>query len=189
MRRASSPALLLVTASLAVLGIPAPAFATDTTTELTKADITAALTKVAADSAAAAEHGWQGTNTFTVGTASGKDHIQVDTEAGIVVDRFSHQTLTGETYASTGKGLYEGLFDSRTKAIVKMTGRTGTGYLFTPEKSSPSHRSSRRPSPRPSCRSKHRRPAKPARTPTRPAPRPRSRTARPTTRSSYPNTA
>lgn len=135
MRHLPPLALMLAAASLTVLGSHSPAFAAETRTDLTTTDMTTALAQVAAHSAAAAEQGWKGINNFTLGKASGTNEVRVDTEAGIVVERLTSPTLAGVTYASAGKGMYEGLFDSRSKAVVKMTGRTGTGYLFTSKKS------------------------------------------------------
>ncbi|MFI5937347.1 hypothetical protein [Actinoplanes sp. NPDC051494] len=132
MRRAYRPALLLVTLSLAVPGTCAPALAADPATALTRAEMAVALTQVAADSAAAADHGWRGTYAFTAGPSGFTEEILVDTGTGTVVDRSTNGTTTAVTYARAGTGLYEGLFDRRSRAIVRMTGRTGTGYLFTP---------------------------------------------------------
>src|SRR5690349_7376950 len=108
MSRLFRSSLLLTAASMAVglLVNPAAAYAADTTTNLTKPEMTAALKAVAITSTAAAKGGWRATMTMNGGSATGSGSFVVDPAHGVASSRFRFGSLQQSEYAVHHKGTY-----------------------------------------------------------------------------------
>jgi hypothetical protein len=133
----SRPALPLATASLvtALLTIPSAAYAADTSTSLSAAEMSTALQAVNAVSARAAAHGWKAAITVTGASTSISESFIVDTDAGVTFERFAFSDLVTAQYVVAGKGTYVALADPESRAAVKMMHRPSVRYVFTAENS------------------------------------------------------
>ncbi|HWS36891.1 MAG TPA: hypothetical protein VN408_29640 [Actinoplanes sp.] len=130
------PAVLLATAAFAagLLTAPAPAWAADTTTPMTAAQMRSALRAVGAASQQAGAGGWRGVTDFRM-TSDGttvtiKDTVTVDPVQG----RFGEVTSvsgygTESTYAAAGRGAWIQTGSIEVKAL-KMMGRPEVKYMF-----------------------------------------------------------
>ncbi|MBB3096706.1 hypothetical protein FHR83_004380 [Actinoplanes campanulatus] len=137
------PAVLLASAAVAasLLVAPGAAYATDTTTELTAAEMKAALERVAAASDSAAAVGWKGASEYSLsepGSAAvvaGTDTITVDRAHGLLSDVFTLNDFgTTTVFMAEGSGVYQSIADPQWNAALKMMGRTSVKYTFVPDK-------------------------------------------------------
>ncbi|MEV8509287.1 hypothetical protein AB0368_31245 [Actinoplanes sp. NPDC051475] len=112
---------------------PGAAYAADTTTRLSAAQMVAALKPVATASTAAAAAGWRADVTITGTSMSGSASYRVDPSRGIAYDQFRLAGSQEAGYAVAGKGLYRTLPDRASRAAVKMMGRPTVKYVFTPD--------------------------------------------------------
>ncbi len=132
MFRPSRSALLVTTVSLAgLLAAPGAAYAADTVTQLSEAEMVAALKPAAVASAAAAADGWKAAMTVTGDSLSGSGTYVVDPSHGIALDQFRIDGHVDTSYAVAGKGTYRNLGDIRSRAAVRMMGRPAVRYEFT----------------------------------------------------------
>ncbi|BCJ44540.1 hypothetical protein GCM10010168_13530 [Actinoplanes ianthinogenes] len=133
MLRTLRPALLLATATVTagVLAVPGAAFAADTTTQLTAAQMAAALKTVAGTTGASAAKGWAGGFTLTGKGGSGTATFVTDPVGGRAYTRvdvpYQHET----TYAVAKSGVYESLSTAKEKAAVTMMRKTSVKFVFT----------------------------------------------------------
>ncbi|BEL07593.1 hypothetical protein Q0Z83_057840 [Actinoplanes sichuanensis] len=135
----SRPAILLASASVAagLLIAPAAAYAADTTTDLSAAQMKAAVQAVAAATDTASAQGWASdldlNITFGGTTATGWQTIVTDREHGLLTASFAVQGQPATSvFLDEGAGGYESISDdSRTKAALKMIGRPTATYTFT----------------------------------------------------------
>lgn len=126
---------LLVAASLAagLVVNSTAAYAADTTTNLTKDEMTAVVTAVSTASTAGSKTGWRANETLVPGPSTSSTEIfALDPVGGIglltVVDVFAE-------YAVQHKGTYRSeAYDTTARAAVKMIGRPGVRYVFTADK-------------------------------------------------------
>lgn len=125
---------LLVAVSLAagLVVNSTAAYAADTTTNLTKDEMTAAVTAVSTASTAAGKAGWRATLTNVPGPGTtSTETFALDPVGGIglltVVNDFAE-------YAVQHKGTYQSVTSDTTRAAVKMIGRPGVRYVFTADK-------------------------------------------------------
>jgi hypothetical protein len=123
----------LVAASLAaaLLVDSTAAFADDTTTSLTQAEMTAALNAVATASATAAAPGWKAAVTMAGGSLSGSGSFAVDPADGIAFNQFRFGSDNETEYAVQKKGTYAYFSDASSVAAVKMMGHPSIRYVFT----------------------------------------------------------
>ncbi|XVV10057.1 hypothetical protein ACQP2X_35155 [Actinoplanes sp. CA-131856] len=134
MFRLSRPVALTAAVSMtAVLAGPGAAYAADTTTSLSPAEMSAALKAVAATSTAATSQGWKATMGLS-GQLSASGLFVVDPSAGVVFDRTIIGRQMTADYAVAGKGLYEYLADPSARSAVKMMGRPAVKFVFTANK-------------------------------------------------------
>jgi hypothetical protein len=133
----SRGALLAATASMAtgLLGGPSAAYAADTSTPLSAAEMSTALKEVSTASARAAASGWKGTVKVTGGSLSGSESFVVDPVAGVAFERYTFSGQLLAQYVVAGKGTYAGLTDSVSRAAVKMMHRPSVRYVFTADRS------------------------------------------------------
>jgi hypothetical protein len=136
MTRLSRPALLVAAVSMftGFMAGPTAAYAADTTTPLSAAQMSTALKAAATTSSAAGKGGWQATMTLT-GVLSASGSYIVDPPHGVAFEQFRVGKDTIAEYAVDGKGTYQNLFDPRSRSAVKMIGRPAVRYVFTPDKS------------------------------------------------------
>lgn len=134
------PAVLLATASMAVglLAAPSAAWAADTTTDLTVAEMKVALKAVAEASTKAGAGGWRADMDITMATGSETLKVtetsRVDPARGLLSDVFEIAGRgSSTTYAVEGKGFYQSL-DAQFKPALQMMGRTSVGYVFTADR-------------------------------------------------------
>lgn len=137
---AARPAVLLATAAFAagLFTAPAPAWAADTTTPMTAAQMRSALRAVGAASQQAGAGGWRGVTDFRM-TSDGetvtiKDTVTVDPVQG----RFGEVTSvsgygTESTFAAGGRGVWIQAGSTEAKAL-KMMGRPEVKYMFDADK-------------------------------------------------------
>jgi hypothetical protein len=133
----SRGALPIATASLvtALLAGPVAAYAADTSTPLSAAEMSTALKAVSTASAQAAAHGWKAAIKVTSGSMSISESFLVDTRAGVTYERFGFGDQVVAQYVVAGKGTYSALADPESRAAVKMMHRSSVRYVFTAEKS------------------------------------------------------
>jgi hypothetical protein len=133
----SRPALLAATVSMVagVVAGPTAAYAADTVTTLSAAEMSAALKASAATSATAAAGGWRATMALTGSGLTGSVSYVVDPVGGVMFDQFHIGTDVAVEYAVGGKGRYEYLADATSRSAVRMMGRPTARYVFTPDKS------------------------------------------------------
>lgn len=139
----SRPAILLVSATVAagLLVAPAAAYAADTTTELSAAQMKAAVEAVAAATDTASAQGWTSDLdlSLTLGgtTATGWQTVVTDREHGLLTASFAVQGQpTASVFLDEGAGGYESISDdSRSKAALKMIGRPTATFTFTADPS------------------------------------------------------
>ncbi|XVU22927.1 hypothetical protein ACQPZJ_37495 [Actinoplanes sp. CA-054009] len=131
----SRPALLTVAVSMTagIAVAPAAAYAADATTNLTAAQMSAAMKAVATTSTAATARGWKATMAAS-GALSASGLYVVDPAAGVVFDRTAVGRQFTVDYAVAGKGLYEYLADPDSRAAVKMMRKPAVKYVFTANK-------------------------------------------------------
>ncbi|SNY55084.1 hypothetical protein [Paractinoplanes atraurantiacus] len=135
MSRLSRPALLTAAVSLTAGLVVAPgaAYAADTATQLSAAQMAAALKSVATTSTAAAAPGWRATTGLS-GQLSGSGLFVADPAGGVGFERFISGGLMAAEYAVAGKGRYEYLGDPTARSAVKMMGRPAVKFVFTADK-------------------------------------------------------
>jgi hypothetical protein len=133
----SRGALMVATASMAtcILAGPGVAYADDTSTPLTAAEMSAALQAVSAASSQAAAQGWKGTVKLTGDEGTGNEFFAVDPVAGVALDRFAVDGRTFTEYVVAGKGTYADIADPTYLAALKMMHRPSVRYVFTADKS------------------------------------------------------
>src|SRR4051812_36846421 len=133
----SRGALLVATASIATgfLAGPSAAYAADTSTPLSAAEMSTALKAVSATSGRAATRGWKAAVKVTGGSLSGSESFVVDPVAGVAFERYGFGGYTMTQYVVAGRGTYAGLADPMSRAAVKMMRRPSVRYVFTPDKS------------------------------------------------------
>jgi hypothetical protein len=132
----SRGAVLITTASL-VAGFvagPAAAYAADTTTSLSAAEMAAALRTAAGAWTQAAHDGVRATVDVT-GDVTGSELIAVDPAAGVTYMRLSLGTEAMALYSVAGTGTYDYLSDPKSLTAVKMMHRPAVRYRFTADKS------------------------------------------------------
>jgi hypothetical protein len=133
----SRGALPTATASLvtALLAGPVAAYAADTSTPLSAAEMSTALKAVSTASAQAAAHGWRAAIKVTSGSLSGSESFIVDEDSGVAFERFAFSDQVVAQYVVAGKGTYAALADPQSRAAVKMMHRSSVRYVFTADKS------------------------------------------------------
>lgn len=130
---------LLATASLAagLLTVPAAAFAADTTTPLTAAEMSAALKGVAGTTAPAELPGWVGgiQLSYTDGGATQKGTASFGMDAatgrGFLAGTGLFQVLG--VYAESGKGQWVHFNGKAERAAMAMAGHPAARYVFQPD--------------------------------------------------------
>jgi hypothetical protein len=133
------PAALLATAAVAagLIAAPGAAYATGTVTQLTAAEMAAALAQVSTASATASAGGWRAEITYTSPQAggSGSETVVHDPVHGRYSDSFAVQGGTAtQLFLVDGRGHYEPVESSRQRAALKMMGRPAVTYVFTPDR-------------------------------------------------------
>jgi len=133
----SRGALLAATASLAtgVLAGPSVAYAADTSTPLSAAEMSAELKAVGAATAPVASAGWTATIKVTGASMSGSEFFVVDPVAGTAFERYDFDGDTMALYAVAGKGRYVSADDPESRAALKMMHRSSVRYVFTADRS------------------------------------------------------
>jgi len=133
----SRGALLVATASMAtgLLAGPGVAYAADTSTPLSAAEMAAELKAVSTASARAAADGWTTTVKLTGDDLSGSEFSAVDPAAGVAFERHEFNGWTSAQYVVAGKGTYDALVDAASRAAVKMMHRPSVRYVFNADKS------------------------------------------------------
>jgi hypothetical protein len=128
---------LLATASIVtgLLAGPGVAYAADTSTELSAAEMAADLKAVSAASALEAAHGWKAAVKMTGDGLSFSSFFAVEPVAGVSYERFDFSGEVSAQYVVAGKGTYAALTDPESRAAVRMMGRPSVRYVFTPDKS------------------------------------------------------
>ncbi|MEU4428678.1 hypothetical protein AB0F81_49400 [Actinoplanes sp. NPDC024001] len=124
----SRPAVLLTTLSVTagLLVAPGVAYAADTTTRLTAAEMTAAMKAVAAASTKAAASGWKSSTRITLDAVTATETSVLDAAHG----RYVTTSGTQQLFAVDGRGIYTQVSDSRQRSALKMMGRTSVRYVF-----------------------------------------------------------
>ena len=132
MFRVSRPAVLTATMTLAagLFAAPGAAYAADTTTSLSQAQMAAELRTVADTSSAAAADGWKATLTATVEVSVSVLYV-VDPRHGTALAQLRAGGVVDEEYAVAGKGTYQSLTDRASLSAVKMMRRPAVRYAFT----------------------------------------------------------
>ncbi|BBH68990.1 hypothetical protein ACTI_56750 [Actinoplanes sp. OR16] len=134
------PAVLLATATVAagLLVAPGAAFAADTTTTLTSAQMAAELSAVAAASAAAGVQGWKTASDYrftfpgSPAVVDGVGSTTADLAHGRYDDRFSTAgSGSADSFAVDGEGLWEPVPDGAEAQALRMMGRPAVKYVFT----------------------------------------------------------
>jgi hypothetical protein len=133
----SRGALLVATASMAAgfLAGPSAAYAADTSTPLSAAEMSTALKAVSTASGRAAARGWKAAVKVTGGSLSGTESYVVDPVAGVAFERYGFGGYTMAQYVVAGRGTYAGLADPMSRSAVKMMHRPSVRYVFTADKS------------------------------------------------------
>ncbi|GAA4597921.1 hypothetical protein BJY16_002526 [Actinoplanes octamycinicus] len=125
--------LATATVTAGLLAVPGAAFAADTTTQLTAAQMTAALKAVAGVTGTTAAKGWAGSFTLTGEQGSGTGTFVTDPVGGRAYTRvdvpFQHET----SYAVATKGVYASLATAEEKAAVTMMRKPSVKFVFTPQ--------------------------------------------------------
>jgi hypothetical protein len=135
MSRVLRTALLIAASMTAGLVVNSTAaYAADTTTSLTLAEMKAALKVVSTASTAAAQAGWRGTDSIAGGSSSGTGTYVVDPVGGVASVKGSFSGYTYIQYAVQKKGTYTYAADGTTLAAVKMIGRPAVRYVFAVDK-------------------------------------------------------
>jgi hypothetical protein len=131
--RTLRPALLLATAAVSagMLTVPGAAFAADTTTQLTAAQMSTAIQAVARTTGTTAAKGWAGSFTLTAGKSSGSASFVTDPVGGRAYVKLALPGQSGTTFAVAKQGVYETLTTAKQKAAVKMMRRPSVRYVFT----------------------------------------------------------
>lgn len=130
-------ALFTTTAMLlaGALTVPGPALADDTTTTLTDAEMTAAITAMAGSTAAAAAAGWAGSLVKTYDTEpEGTVAVVADPVGGRGSITYDHAG-PGTGYVVAGKGRYHLLTTARQRAAAKLIGKPSAVYAFVSQPS------------------------------------------------------
>ncbi|MEV0901484.1 hypothetical protein [Actinoplanes sp. NPDC049802] len=135
------PAVLLASAAVAagLLVAPGAAYAADTTTQLTAAEMKAALEKVSAASDTAAAEGWKGAAGYRF-TESGKsvtgtETITADRTHGLLSDVFAVDGFGATTLVlDEGDGVYQSISGGPQVDALKMMGRSAVKYVFVADK-------------------------------------------------------
>jgi len=135
MSRVFRSTLVAVSLAAVVLVDATAAYADDTTTSLSQAEMTVALNAVAAASATAATPGWHAAMTISAGSVSGTGAFGVDASDGIAFDQFRVGTVNQTEYGVRKKGTYDNFSDATSVAAVKMMGRAAVRYVFTADPS------------------------------------------------------
>ncbi|MBO3743771.1 hypothetical protein [Actinoplanes flavus] len=134
------PAVLLAGAAVAASLLVAPAaYAADITTELTAAEMKAAMETVATASDSAAAEGWKTAMEYSFSLSGtvigGTDTITADRTHGLLSVVYSMgDSGTATLFLDEGAGVYESIDDPRRQAALKMMGRTSVKYTFVADK-------------------------------------------------------
>ncbi|GGN68970.1 hypothetical protein GCM10010112_33970 [Actinoplanes lobatus] len=135
------PAVLLASAAVAasLLVAPGAAYAADTTTELTAAEMKTALEQVSAASDSAAAVGWKGAAEYSFALSGdvvkGTETITADRAHGRLSDVVSLSGYgTTTVFMAEGAGVYQSIADTQSKAALKMMGRASVTYAFAADK-------------------------------------------------------
>ncbi|MEV6303749.1 hypothetical protein AB0M02_30385 [Actinoplanes sp. NPDC051861] len=133
MSRFHRPAILLASASIAagILVAPSAAYAADTTTQLTKAQMKAELSEVAKATESASVAGWGGTYKVTISGAEGGATFAIDPTGGRAYYEFTVDRETSAGYAVANKGSYEHFQTRAEYAAAKLLGRPSAKFVFT----------------------------------------------------------
>jgi hypothetical protein len=131
LRALRSTVLVAATMAGGLLVGSTAAYADDVTTNLSKAEMVAALKAVATTSTTAANAGLRGSATMSVGSGSGTAGYAIDPVGGMAYMKVAFGGFSGIGYAVQHKGTYEYLNDSTSLAAVKMMGRPAVRYSFT----------------------------------------------------------
>jgi len=137
MLRLSRPAVLLASASMVtgLLAGPGAAYAADTTTNLTAAEMTAALKSVATMSAAAAADGWKLALDIHMGNEGAASGLMlVDPADAMAYNEFTYGAEADAGYFVQGKGVYGRINTSPERQALKMMGRSSVQYSFTADR-------------------------------------------------------
>jgi hypothetical protein len=138
----SRPAILLAAASVAagILVAPAAAYAAETTTELSAAEMKAAVAAVTEATTAAGATGWAAAADFSISaggsSVTGWQRLRMDRVRWVADSSFA---LTGQAESRSvlqqGAGIYEPVVDSMSRSALKMMGRSAVRYVFAPDTS------------------------------------------------------
>jgi hypothetical protein len=133
----SRPAILLAAASVTagLLVAPGAAWAAESTTELTAAEMKAAVATVTEATVAAGAAGWAARADFSISLGSnnltGWQRLRIDRVHGLADSTFA---LAGEAESRSvlkqGTGVYEPVVDGAGRSALKMMGRPGVQYVF-----------------------------------------------------------
>jgi hypothetical protein len=132
----SRGALLVATASMAtcVLAGPGAAYAADTSTQLTAAEMVAELKTVGNTSATAAADGWKANLKLSAGSFSGTEYFVADPIHGVAFFRYSMGGDGASHYIVAGKGTYDQISDPESRAALQMMHRTSVKYAYSPNR-------------------------------------------------------
>jgi hypothetical protein len=125
----------MLVVSRSALLLTGPAYASDTSTQLSAAEMTTELKAVSAASARAAAGGWKATVKVTADSVSGSQFFAVDPVARVAYERYEFSGVSFAEYVQAGKGTYAALTDPMSRAAVRMMGRPSVRYVFTADKS------------------------------------------------------
>jgi hypothetical protein len=133
----SRPAILLAAASVVagLLVAPGTAWAADSTTELTAAEMKAAVAAVTGATVAAGATGWAAEAGFSISTVgsslTGRQRLRMDRVHWVADSTF---TLAGQAESRSvleqGAGIYDPVGEGRGPSALKMMGRSGVRYVF-----------------------------------------------------------
>lgn len=123
--------LAAVALTAGVLTGPGVAFAADTRTSLTAAQMTAALKAVNTTTVAAARSGWRGTESISGGGLSLTSRYAADPAHGIAMEQIVSGELNQTEYAVSGVGVYEYAGDRTSRKAMAMIGHPSVRWVLT----------------------------------------------------------
>ncbi len=126
--------LAAVAVTAGVLTGPGAAFAADTRTSLTAAQMRAALKAVNTTTSAAARPGWRATVSIAISGISITTREAADPAHGIAMDQIDSGVLNMTEYAVSGVGVYDYAGDRDSRKAMAMIGHPSVRWVLTPSK-------------------------------------------------------
>ncbi|GAA0808927.1 hypothetical protein [Spirilliplanes yamanashiensis] len=113
-----------------VLVAPGAAYAADVVTSLTAGEMENALAGVGTTTGAASADGWRSDMSITRGSMAMSAHYAVDAATRLGLSRLEFDGDLFTRVFAGGRGTYDYITDSRTRAVVTMMKRPGVRYMF-----------------------------------------------------------